>query len=97
MKYYVGISAAIGLSLGLSTAYLAGAAALTPVGAAIAVFFAAAVVGALIGYGIGRLCQRVSEEKQEDPDLSTWDAVKSVLSGVCTTESTMFFKNFLFV
>jgi len=85
MKYYVGISTAIGLLLGLSTAYLVGAAALTPV-AAVAVFFAAAVVGALIGYGIGRFCQRVSEEKQEDPDLSTWDAVKSVLSGVCTTE-----------
>ncbi|MDR2609766.1 MAG: leucine-rich repeat domain-containing protein [Rickettsiales bacterium] len=90
MKYYVGISTAIGLLLGLSTAYLAGAAALTPVGAAIAVFFAAAAVGALIGYGIGRFCQRVSEEKQEDPDLSTWDAVKSVISDAWTAECPIF-------
>ncbi|MGL9689164.1 MAG: leucine-rich repeat domain-containing protein [Wolbachia sp.] len=90
MKYYVGISAAIGLLLGLSTAYLAGAAALTPVGAAIAVFFAAAVVGALVGYGVGKSCQRVSEERQEDPDLSTWDAVKSVISDAWTTECSQY-------
>ncbi|NUX01817.1 hypothetical protein GO685_05040 [Wolbachia endosymbiont of Madathamugadia hiepei] len=79
------ITASAGLLLGLSIAYLAVAAALTPVGAAIAVFLAAAAVGALVGYGAGRFCQRVSEEKQEDPDLSTWDAVKSVFSDVFTT------------
>ncbi|WP_265033911.1 hypothetical protein [Wolbachia endosymbiont (group A) of Sicus ferrugineus] len=68
----------------MSIAYFAGAAALTPVGA-VAVFLAAAVVGALVGYGIGKFCEKVSEEKQEDPDIDTWDAVKSVLSSVWTT------------
>ncbi|MGL9681731.1 MAG: hypothetical protein ACR5K2_01875 [Wolbachia sp.] len=80
MKYYVGISAAIGLLLSLSTVYLVGAAALAPVGATIAVFFTAAVVGALVGYGVGEFCQRVSEKKQEDHDLNTCDTAKSVIS-----------------
>lgn len=83
-KYYACGGRVIGLFLGLSIAYLAGAAALTPVGAVIAVFLASAVVGALVGYGIGKFCEKVSEEKQKDPDLSTWDAVKDVLSDVFT-------------
>ncbi|WP_353272699.1 hypothetical protein [Wolbachia endosymbiont (group A) of Urophora cardui] len=83
-KYYVCGGIAIGLFLGLSIAYLAGAATLTPVGA-VAVFLVAAVIGALVGYGVGKFCERVSEEKQEDPDIGTCDAVKSVLSSVWTT------------
>ncbi|MDG7053448.1 MAG: hypothetical protein LKM45_06270 [Wolbachia endosymbiont of Alcedoecus sp.] len=83
-KYYAGYSTVIGLFLGLSIAYLAGSAALAPIVAAIAVFVAAAAVGALISHSIGRFCEKVSEEKQNDPDLSTWDAVKSVFSDVFT-------------
>jgi hypothetical protein len=79
------ITASAGLLLGLSIAYLAGAATLTPVGAAVAVFLAAVVVGALIGYGFGKFCEKVSEKRQKDPDMSTWGAVKSVFSDVFTT------------
>ncbi|MBV2146611.1 MAG: hypothetical protein KTM48_08240, partial [Wolbachia endosymbiont of Pissodes strobi] len=81
-KYYAGYSTAIGLFLGLSIAYLAGAAALTPV-VAVAVFIAATVVGALVGYGIGKFCEKVSEEKQNDPDMSMCTAIKNVLIPEC--------------
>ncbi|MGL9732333.1 MAG: hypothetical protein ACR5KX_06300 [Wolbachia sp.] len=70
---------------GLSIAYLAGDATLTPVGVVVAVFLAAAVGGALIGYGIGKFCEKVNEEKQKNPNIGTWDAAKSVLSDVFTT------------
>ncbi|WCR58634.1 MAG: hypothetical protein PG978_000048 [Wolbachia endosymbiont of Ctenocephalides felis wCfeF] len=60
--YFVGISATIGLFLGLSIAYLAGAATLTPVGAAVAVFLAAAAVGASVGYGVGKVSQKLLVE-----------------------------------
>ena len=80
------ITASAGLLLGLSIAYLAGAATLTPVGAAVAVFIASVVVGALIGYGFGKFCEKkVSEKKQKDPNMNTWGTAKSVLSGVFTT------------
>ncbi|MGL9762250.1 MAG: ankyrin repeat domain-containing protein [Wolbachia sp.] len=79
------ITASAGLLLGLSIAYLAGDATLTPVGVVVAVFLAAAVGGALIGYGIGKFCEKVSEEKQKNPNIGTWDAAKSVLSDVFTT------------
>ncbi|MDG7055246.1 MAG: leucine-rich repeat domain-containing protein [Wolbachia endosymbiont of Menacanthus eurysternus] len=78
------ITACAGLLLGLGVAYFAGAATLTPVGAAVAVFTAAVVVGVLIGYGLGKFCEKVSEKKQKDPDMSTWGAVKSVFSDVFT-------------
>src|SRR6266576_1173328 len=79
-KTYV-ISIVCGMGIGTVIAYLAVAATLTPIGA-VAVFIVAAVVGALLGYGIGKFCEKVSEEKQNDPDMSTWTAVKSVLCGV---------------
>ncbi|MDR1139750.1 MAG: ankyrin repeat domain-containing protein [Rickettsiales bacterium] len=56
------ITASAGLLLGLSIAYLAGAATLTPVGAVVAVFLAAAVGGALVGYGVGKFCEKVSSK-----------------------------------
>jgi hypothetical protein len=56
------ITASSGLLLGLSTAYLAGAATLTPVGAVVAVFLAAAVGGALVGYGVGKVSQKLFVE-----------------------------------
>ncbi|WP_353277791.1 hypothetical protein [Wolbachia endosymbiont (group A) of Agelastica alni] len=59
-KCYVYGGIVIGLFLGLSIAHLAGAVTLTPVIVAVAVFIVAAVVGALVGYGIGRLCEKVS-------------------------------------
>ncbi|WP_256466253.1 leucine-rich repeat domain-containing protein [Wolbachia endosymbiont of Oedothorax gibbosus] len=85
-KYYACGGKVIGLFLGLSIAYFAGATTLTPVGA-VAVFLVAAVVGALVGYGIGKFCERVSEEKQNDPDISTSIAVKSVLCGTWYNKS----------
>jgi membrane protein DedA with SNARE-associated domain len=51
--------------LGLSIAYLAGAATLTPV---VAVFLAAAVVGTLVGYGVGNFYEKVSSKLS---DVST--------------------------
>lgn len=45
-KYY-------GTAVGLVAAYCLGAAALTPVGVSVAVFIASAVVGALLGAGVG--------------------------------------------
>ncbi|WCR59606.1 MAG: hypothetical protein PG978_001054 [Wolbachia endosymbiont of Ctenocephalides felis wCfeF] len=69
--------------LGPSIAYFAGAATLTPVGAAIAVFVAAAVVGALIGYNVDKFYEKVSEEKQNDPDMSIGTAIKNVLTPEC--------------
>ncbi len=69
--------------LGLSIAYLAGAATLAPAIVAVAVFIAATVVGALVGYGIGKFCEKVSEEKQNDPDMSMCTAIKNVLIPEC--------------
>lgn len=71
-----------GAIIGAAIAYLAGAAALTPV-VAVAVFIAAAVVGALVGYGIGKFCEKVSEEKQNDPDMNMYTAIKNVLTPEC--------------
>ncbi|WP_253303214.1 hypothetical protein [Wolbachia endosymbiont of Phyllotreta cruciferae] len=92
-KYYISDSAAIGLFLGFSISSLAASAAfitvgitaLTTVGDA-AVFYAVVVVGTLIGYGVGKLCEKVSEEKQKDPDISTCAAVKGVLCGAFTAK-----------
>lgn len=50
------------------------------------VFIAAAVIGALVGYGIGKFCEKVSQEKQDNPDMSTPAAIKSVLLGIFTAE-----------
>ncbi|MGL9719048.1 MAG: hypothetical protein ACR5K9_10790 [Wolbachia sp.] len=86
IRHYIGSGVVVGSFLGLSIAYFVGAAALTPVIFAIAVFTAAAVVGALIGYGIDKFCEKISEEKQKDPDMSTWAAAKSVLCGAFTTQ-----------
>lgn len=47
-KYYI-----CGAAVGLVAAYCLGAAALTPVGVSVAVFIASAVVGALLGAGVG--------------------------------------------
>lgn len=84
-KYCTGIYTSIGLFLGLSTAYLAGSIALTPI-LAITVCLAAAAIGALVSYAIGKFCNKVIEEKQNDPDMSTWSAVKSSLSDIFTTK-----------
>jgi len=81
IRHYIGSGVAILVGI----AYLAGATTLTPVGA-VAVFLAAAAVGALVGYGIGKFCEKVSEEKQKNPDMSTWTAAKSVLCGVFATQ-----------
>lgn len=51
-KYYI-CGATVGLVIGLVAAYCLGAAALTPVGVSGAVFIASAVVGALLGAGVG--------------------------------------------
>lgn len=71
-----------GVVIGTAIAYLAGAATLTPIGA-VAVFIAATVIGALVGYGIGKFCEKVSEEKQNDPDMSMCTAIKNVLTPEC--------------
>ncbi|BAP00055.1 hypothetical protein [Wolbachia endosymbiont of Cimex lectularius] len=60
-------SASVGLLLGLSIAYLAGAATLTPIGA-VTVFVTAAVVGTSVGYGIGKFYEKVSSKLS---DVST--------------------------
>lgn len=78
------VIASAGLLLSLSISYFAGSAALTPVATAISVFLAAAVVGTLVGYSIGKFYKKVSEEKQKDLDTSTLTAVKSVLCSVFT-------------
>ncbi|WP_353273625.1 ankyrin repeat domain-containing protein [Wolbachia endosymbiont (group A) of Agelastica alni] len=62
------ITASIGLLLGLSIAYLTGAAALTPAIAAVAVFIAAAVAGALLGYGIGKVSGQFSDASISEHD-----------------------------
>jgi len=65
------ITACTGLLLGLGIAYLAGAATLTPVGAVVAVFVAAAAVGALVGYGVGKVSQKLFVESiKEHPELN---------------------------
>ncbi|WP_425386347.1 hypothetical protein [Wolbachia endosymbiont (group A) of Barypeithes pellucidus] len=69
--------------IGAAIAYLAGAATLAPAIVAVVVFIAAAVVGALVGYGIGKFCEKVSEEKQNDPDMSMCTAIKNVLTPEC--------------
>ncbi|MBA8757096.1 MULTISPECIES: hypothetical protein [Wolbachia] len=55
--------------IGAAISYLAGAATLAPAIVAVAVFIAATVVGALVGYGIGKFCEKVSEEKQKDHNV----------------------------
>ena len=75
----------LGLGIGLCLAYFAGAATLIPVGGVVAIFIAAVVFGTLVGYGVGKFCEKVSEEKQKNPNTGTWDAAKSVLPGVFTT------------
>ncbi|MGL9732265.1 MAG: hypothetical protein ACR5KX_05905 [Wolbachia sp.] len=52
---------------GLSTAYFAGAATLTPIGA-VTVFVTAVVVGTSVGYGIGKCYEKVSSKLS---DVST--------------------------
>ncbi|GHM58918.1 MAG: hypothetical protein sL5_10200 [Candidatus Mesenet longicola] len=64
-KFYVGSGIAISLFLGLSIAYLVWVTALISVNT-VAVFFAAAIVSVLVGYGIGKLCEKVSEEKDNE-------------------------------
>ncbi|MDR2548222.1 MAG: ankyrin repeat domain-containing protein [Rickettsiales bacterium] len=77
-------SAGLLLGLGLCLAYFAGAATLIPVGGVVAIFIAAVVFGTLVGYGVGKFCEKVSEEKQKNPNMGTWDAAQSVLSDVFT-------------
>ncbi|GFQ87284.1 uncharacterized protein TNCT_605191 [Trichonephila clavata] len=72
-----------GAVIGAAIAYLAGAATLAPAIVAVAVFIAATVVGALVGYGIGKFCEKVSEEKQNDPDMSMCTAIKNVFTPKC--------------
>ncbi|WCR58342.1 hypothetical protein [Wolbachia endosymbiont of Ctenocephalides felis wCfeJ] len=60
------ITASAGLLLGLGIAYLAGAAALTPIVAAIVVFVVSAVAGALVGYGIGKVSQKLFVESANE-------------------------------
>ncbi|QOD38630.1 ankyrin repeat domain-containing protein [Candidatus Wolbachia massiliensis] len=74
---------AIGIGCGMGIAYFTGATALTPTIAAVAVFIAVAVVGALVGYGIGKLCEKVSEERQKDRHMSIGTAIKNVLTPEC--------------
>ncbi|WP_265036212.1 leucine-rich repeat domain-containing protein [Wolbachia endosymbiont (group A) of Anomoia purmunda] len=74
-----------GMIIGVAIAYLAGAAALTSVATVIVVLLVAAVIGALVGYGISKFCEKVSEEKRENSDISTCAAVKSVLFGAFAT------------
>jgi|GEM_PF-6876692 len=74
------ITASAGLLLGLGIAYLAGATALTPAIFAIAVSTASAVVGALIGYGVGKFCEKVSEERQKDRHMSIGTAITNVFT-----------------
>lgn len=71
-----------GAIIGAAIAYLSGATTLTPVGA-VAVFIAATVVGALVGYGIGKFCEKVSEERQKDRHMSIGTAIKNVLTPEC--------------
>ncbi|WCR57912.1 MAG: Chaperone protein DnaJ [Wolbachia endosymbiont of Ctenocephalides felis wCfeJ] len=71
------ITASAGLLLGLSIAYLAGATALISAIAAVAVFAAAALVGALVGYGIGKFCEKVSKERQKDHHMNVGTAIKN--------------------
>lgn len=56
----------VGCGIGVVIAYLAGAAALIPILAAVAVFIAAAVIGALAGYGVSKFCKKVSRERQKN-------------------------------
>lgn len=72
-----------GTMIGIAIAYFAGATALIPATSAVAVFIVAAVVGALIGYGTGKFCEKVSEERQKDPNMSTGTAIKNVLTPEC--------------
>ncbi|OJH30877.1 hypothetical protein Wxf_00243 [Wolbachia endosymbiont of Armadillidium vulgare] len=72
----------VGAIVGVVIAYLAGAAALMPHSVAIAVFIVSAAVGTLVGYGIGKFC----EEKQKDPDISRFTAVKNIFFGISITE-----------
>lgn len=37
----------------------------------------------LDNYGIGKFCEKVSEEKQNDPDMSMCTAIKNVLTPEC--------------
>ncbi|WP_349967291.1 hypothetical protein [Wolbachia endosymbiont of Armadillidium arcangelii] len=74
--YALGSGAVIGAAIGIPCR------SLTPV-VAVAVFIAATVVGALVGYGIGKFCEKVSEEKQNDPDMSMCTAIKNVLTPEC--------------
>ncbi|MGL9681885.1 MAG: hypothetical protein ACR5K2_02760 [Wolbachia sp.] len=55
--------------LDLSIAYLAGNATFTPVDVVVVVFLAAAVGGTLIDYDTGKFCEKVSEEKQKNPNI----------------------------
>jgi len=49
------------------------------------ILMASAIVCLLI-VGIAKLCEKVSEKKQKDPDISTFAAVKSLFSGIFCSE-----------
>ncbi|HCE59830.1 MAG TPA: hypothetical protein DEQ74_03315 [Wolbachia sp.] len=49
------------------------------------ILMASAIVCLLI-VGVAKLCEKVSEKKQKDPDISTSAAVKSVFSGIFCSE-----------
>ncbi|MFP3021728.1 MAG: ankyrin repeat domain-containing protein [Wolbachia sp.] len=61
-RSFTGLCMAIGLFLGLSTAYLTGSTTLTPVGTVVGVFLAAAAVGTLVGYGFAKVSRKFSIE-----------------------------------
>ncbi|WP_110409854.1 hypothetical protein [Wolbachia endosymbiont of Folsomia candida] len=78
------VGAIVGTIIGATIAYFAGAATL-PIIAAIAVF--STVAGALIGYGIAEICEKVSREKQNDPKMDTLTALREVHTTELLTDS----------
>lgn len=73
--YAIGIGC--GMVIGVAIAYLTGAAALTPV-VAVAVFIVAVAVGALVGYGTGKLYEKVSGQFS-DVSTTEYDPKQSLV------------------
>lgn len=61
----------VGAIVGATIAYLAGAAALMPLGAAVTVFVMSVIIGALVGYGVARFCETLNEKKEQNSDWTT--------------------------
>ena len=49
----------------------------------IAVTITAGIIGVAIGYGIGKVYEKVSAEKSQNPSMSTWTAITNVLTPEC--------------